>query len=56
MVVMIEKTIPTAALALVPSSDTKNMSAMPYTEVTSMVITVGMAIFATSRGIGIVSM
>ena len=51
---IMEKTIPTAALALVPSLETKKVSAVLYIAVTSMLIIVGTASLATSPGIGMV--
>ena len=52
IIVKIEKTIPTAALALVPSFETKKMSVIPYKDKTSIETMVGIAIFIIAKGIG----
>ena len=46
--------MPTAPLALVPSLETKKVSAVLYIAVTSILITVGTASFMTSPGTGAV--
>ena len=53
IMVIMEKTIPTAALALVPNLETKNISESPYTDITSILRIVGTAIFSTTLGTGL---
>lgn len=52
MTAISENTMPTAPAALVPSCATKNVSAILYTAVTSMLMMVGTASVATSLGMG----
>ena len=52
MIAMIEKTTPTAPAALVPSWDTKYVSAMLYNDETSIETMVGMASLVTSFSTG----
>ena len=53
MTAISENTMPTAPAALVPSCATKNVSAILYTAVTSMLIIVGMARETTSLPTGV---
>lgn len=53
MTAISENTMPTAPAALVPSCATKNVSAILYTAVTSMLMMVGTASVATSLGMGV---